>query len=91
MPAYPTKWYISWISFFDNELHMDECYAVSHEHALKQAYARLTDTEYEEECNVDVRQAAFDCDGMIAAFSDNYTTSLQQENRELLRELKRTQ
>jgi hypothetical protein len=67
MPAYPKKFVISWISFYDNELHMKEVYATDEDHALRLAYLELTDEGYESEWNVNIKQAAFDCDGMVGA------------------------
>ena len=62
------KYAISWISFFDNELCMDVIGAISGQEALEVAYLKLTGTEYVlEEDDEDIKQAAFNCDGMIGA------------------------
>lgn len=68
MNAHTKKYCICWISFFNNELCMDFCYATGIQHALAQAYERLAGEEWTaEDCNSDIKQAAFDMDGMIDA------------------------
>jgi len=61
------KYAISWITFFDNALYIDFCYAPTDNAALREAFLRLTSTEYNSEFDPDIYQAAFDCDGMIQA------------------------
>ena len=65
---------LSWISFFDNELHMEEFLTTSIENALKEAYRRLTGTEFDSLINDDIMYAAFNCDGMIGALEITYGT-----------------
>ena len=65
MPAYPKKWCISWISFFENNLQMEFIYAVDEEAALKEAFHRLTGVSHDDDFNQNIRAAAFDCEGMI--------------------------
>lgn len=63
------RFIIGWISFTDNELHMRVINAVNKQEALKVAYKCLTDTDYDPESgdDQDIKQAAFDCDGIISA------------------------
>ncbi len=70
MAAYPKKWVISWISFHDNTLKMDFRYATSEDHALRQAFKELTGVEHDSDFDLDIKNAAFDCDGMIGAVQD---------------------
>lgn len=64
------KFVISYINFFDNELHSEIITEDSLLGAIKVAYLKHTDTEYEDDLPQEIeniKQAAFDCDGMINA------------------------
>lgn len=63
------KFVISWISFFDSVLHLEQIVCLSEQDALQEAYLRLVGTWYLPEIDgaTDIKQAAFDCDGMIGA------------------------
>lgn len=59
---------IGWISFTDNELYMRVIPTLNEQEALKVAYKYLTGTDYDPESvdDPDIKQAAFDCDGIIS-------------------------
>jgi hypothetical protein len=62
------KYVISYIRFFDNNLHIEFVLASSELEAGKLAYKKVTGIDYEGEDSStleDVKQAAFDCDAMI--------------------------
>lgn len=63
------KFVISWISFFDNKLGMKEINAESEQEALEEAFRLLVQADYTSDggSSEDIKQAAFDCDGMIGA------------------------
>ena len=77
------KWVISWISWHDYELHMSYCIADTYEDALKYALRSLVGLwedlqgwkDYIEglELNTseDIKQEAFNCDGMVGAMCTN--------------------
>lgn len=80
------KYIISWISFFDNELHIEVVDCRSIEHAMHVAVGRLTMLQPEQVANIircyreinehddpleGIRAAVFDLDGMVQAIPYN--------------------
>lgn len=64
------KYCVSWISFHDNELSSSIIEAPDLLSATKFAYFSLLDVDYEDDqpqSIVEIKQAAFDCDGMVNA------------------------
>jgi len=61
---------ISWLSFFDNVMNMEVIEAISKQQALRVAYTRLVQVEYDHEMfdtTEDLEALAFDSDGAIGA------------------------
>jgi hypothetical protein len=63
------KFCIAWVNFIDYRLQQEVVEVYTEGQALRIAFERLTDTEYDaaDYDSASIKQAAFDNDGMISA------------------------